>query len=62
MEEHAKSWLDAERDMMETPYGVIRDRQMELLEREDGMMERDGVKELRAGLVEEAGEVLGEQR
>ncbi|WWC63902.1 uncharacterized protein I303_106507 [Kwoniella dejecticola CBS 10117] len=61
-DEGNKSWLDLERDFLDTEYRTIRDRQMELLEKEDGMMSRHAVRELRDKLGREGYEVLSEQR
>jgi engulfment/cell motility protein 1 len=61
-DEAIKSWLHLERDFLETPYTIIRERQMEMLEKEDGMMTNPGVLELRESLGRDAYEVLKEQR
>lgn len=61
-DEAIKSWLHLERDFLETPYSIIRERQMELLEKEDGMMVRPGIVSLRDKLARDAYEVLREQR
>ena len=61
-DEAIKSWLHLERDFLETPYSIIRERQMELLEKEDGMMANPGVIELRDKLSRDAYDVLREQR
>lgn len=61
-DEGTRSWLDLERDFLETNYRTIRDRQMQLLEEEDGMLARPSILELRDKLGKEAYDVLGEQR
>ncbi|KAK4688356.1 hypothetical protein P7C73_g1754, partial [Tremellales sp. Uapishka_1] len=61
-DEATKTWLNLETDFLETGYRTIRDRQMALLEREDGMFEKSAIRELRAMLNKEAYEVLAEQR
>lgn len=61
-DEASKSWLHLERDFLETDYRTIRDRQMETLEKEDGMLVKDSVRELRGKLHLEAQEVVNEQR
>ncbi|WWC72975.1 uncharacterized protein I206_106939 [Kwoniella pini CBS 10737] len=61
-DEGNKTWLNLEQDFLDTEYRTIRDRQMELLEKEDGMMSRYGVRELRDKLGREGYEVLSEQR
>jgi engulfment/cell motility protein 1 len=61
-DEASKSWLHLERDFLEAPYATIRERQMEILEREDGTMNRSAVKQLREKLNGEAQDVMMEQR
>ncbi|WVR08927.1 hypothetical protein IAU60_005986 [Kwoniella sp. DSM 27419] len=61
-DEAEKTWLNLEQDFLATEYRTIRDRQMELLEKEDGMMNRPAVRDLRDKLGREAYEVLAEQR
>ncbi|KAK6906154.1 hypothetical protein I203_100138 [Kwoniella mangroviensis CBS 8507] len=61
-DEGNKTWLNLEQDFLATEYRTIRDRQMELLEKEDGMMSRLSVRELRDKLGREGYEVLSEQR
>lgn len=61
-DEASKSWLHLERDFLETPYTTIRERQMEVLEKEDGTMNRPGVKLLRDKLSKDAEQVMREQR
>lgn len=62
LDEANKSWLNLERDFLETPYMTIRERQMEVLEKEDGTMNRPGVKLLREKLSKDAEQVMKEQR
>jgi engulfment/cell motility protein 1 len=61
-DEASKTWLHLERDFLETPYATIRERQMEVLEKEDGTMNRPAVKLLREKLNAEAQDVMMEQR
>jgi engulfment/cell motility protein 1 len=61
-DEGSKTWLHLERDFLETPYATIRERQMEVLEKEDGTMNRPAVKLLREKLNVEAQDVMMEQR
>lgn len=61
-DEASKTWLHLERDFLETPYTTIRERQMEVLEKEDGTMNRPGVKLLREKLNNDAQQVMKEQR
>lgn len=57
-----KTWFDLERDFLTTDYRTIRDRQMNLLEKEGGMMRRSGVKGLKEKVGKEAWDVVCEQR
>jgi engulfment/cell motility protein 1 len=61
-DEASKTWLHLERDFLETPYAVIRERQMEILDKEDGTMNRPAVKLLKEKLRKEAEQVMVEQR
>jgi hypothetical protein len=61
-DEASKSWLNLEKDFLELDYRTVRDRQMEMLEQEDGMLNRPSVRELREKLGREAYEVLADQR
>lgn len=61
-DEAGKTWLNLEKDLLESEYSVIRDRQMQMLEKEDGMMGRKAVRELREKVGGEAYEVMSEQR
>lgn len=61
-DEASKTWLHLEKDFLEADYRSIRDRQMEMLEKEDGMLSKPSVKELREKLGIEAYGVLAEQR
>ena len=61
-DEASKTWLHLEHDFLEMDYQTIRGRQMELLEREDGMLARPAIRELREKLRTEAYEVMSEQR
>ncbi|KAK8844114.1 hypothetical protein IAR55_006908 [Kwoniella newhampshirensis] len=61
-DEGNKTWLHLEQDFLGTDYRTIRDRQMELLEKEDGMMSRPAIRELREKLGREAYDVLSGQR
>lgn len=62
VDEETKTWLHLERDFLETPYATIRERQMEVLEKEDGTMTRPGVKMLREKLSKDAEQVMKDQR
>ena len=57
-----KSWLDLERDFLEADYRTIRDRQMELSEREDGLFARSNIKQLKEKMGQEAYDLVTEQR
>ena len=61
-DEWQKTWLNLEQDFLESDYRTIRDRQLEMLEKEDGMLARPGVRELKEKLQREAYEVMAEQR
>ena len=61
-DEWQKTWLNLEQDFLESDYRTIRDRQLEMLEKEDGMLARSGVRELKERLQREAYEVMAEQR
>lgn len=60
--ESQATWLSLEQDLLESDYAVIRERQMEMLEKEDGMMGKEGVRGLREILGKEAYEVVSDQR
>jgi hypothetical protein len=61
-DEPQATWLSLEQDLLESDYAVIRERQMEMLEKEDGMMLKEGVRSLREAIGREAYEVLSDQR
>jgi engulfment/cell motility protein 1 len=61
-DEASKTWLHLEKDFLDADYKSIRDRQMEQLEKEDGMLSRPSVTELRHKLGREAYELMSEQR
>ena len=61
-DETTKTWLHLEKDFLEADYRTIRDRQMEMLEKEDGILARPSVRELKDKLGKEAYDVLAEQR
>lgn len=61
-DEANKTWLHLEKDFLESDYRSIRDVQMEMLEKEDGMLTRPSVKQLREKLGIDAYGVLAEQR
>ena len=60
--ESQKTWLHLEKDLLESDYRTIRDRQMEMLEKEDGLLSRQSVKELKSKLGKEAYDVVTGQR
>ncbi|WVO22443.1 uncharacterized protein IAS62_003773 [Cryptococcus decagattii] len=60
--EFTKNWFDLEQDFLTTDYRTIRDRQMNLLEREGGMMQRSAVRDLKEKVRKEAWDVVCEQR
>ncbi|KIR63916.1 hypothetical protein I314_02697 [Cryptococcus bacillisporus CA1873] len=60
--EFTKNWFDLEQDFLTTDYRTIRDRQMDLLEREGGMMRRSAVRDLKEKVRKEAWDVVCEQR
>ncbi len=61
-DESNKTWLNLEKDFLETDYRTIRDRQMEMMEKEDGMMGSSAVRELREKVEREAYDLMTEQR
>lgn len=61
-DEASKTWLHLERAFLETPYATIRQRQMDVLEKEDGTMNKSAIKLLREKLNAEAQDVMMEQR
>ncbi|ORY33129.1 hypothetical protein BCR39DRAFT_521383 [Naematelia encephala] len=61
-DEANKTWLNLEHDFQETEYRTIRDRQMELMDREDGMSSKPAIKELRETLSKEVYDMISEQR
>ncbi|GMK55300.1 hypothetical protein CspeluHIS016_0203560 [Cutaneotrichosporon spelunceum] len=61
-EEHTKTWLNLERDFLGTNYRDIREGQMEMIEKEDGLLERGAVVALRGKVSKEATEVMSDQR
>ena len=62
LDESSKSWLDLEREFLDANYQSIRDRQMEVLEQEEGMQARPSVVKLKEKMSVEAYEVVAEQR
>nr|KIR86243.1 hypothetical protein I308_03187 [Cryptococcus tetragattii IND107] len=60
--EFTKNWFDLEQDLLTTDYRTIRDRQMDLLEKEGGMMRRSAVRDLKENVGKEAWDVVCEQR
>ncbi|KAL7421273.1 hypothetical protein Q5752_004158 [Cryptotrichosporon argae] len=61
-DEMSKTWLDLERDFLDSDYRSIRDRQMQLADKEDGMLERSAIRELKEKVNKEAYDVVSEQR
>lgn len=61
-DEHSKTWLDLEHDFLGADYRYIREGQMEMIDKEDGLLERPAVAALRAKVGHEAYEVMAEQR
>lgn len=61
-DEASKSWLSLEQDLLDTEYRTIRERQMELLEKEDGMMDTDALRTLRYHIERDAVAVVQSQR
>ncbi|WVQ81129.1 hypothetical protein IAT38_003251 [Cryptococcus sp. DSM 104549] len=61
-DEGSKTWLHLEHDFLETEYRTIRDRQMDLLDKEDGMMQRAAVRMLKEKVGREVYDVISEQR
>lgn len=60
--EFPKNWFHLEKDFLTTDYRTIRDRQMDLLEREGGMMRRSAVKGLKEKVEKEVWDLVSEQR
>lgn len=60
--EHTKTWLNLENDFLGTDYRNIRDGQMEMIDKEDGLLERAAVNDLREKVRREAYEVVSDQR
>lgn len=61
-DEHTKTWLNLENDFLGTDYRNIRDCQMEMIDKEDGLLERPAVVDLRNKVSREAQEVMADQR
>ncbi|TXT13206.1 hypothetical protein VHUM_01607 [Vanrija humicola] len=61
-DEHTKSWINLEHDFLGAEYRNIRDRQMEMIDKEDGILERPAMAALREKSNREAYDVLAEQR
>ena len=61
-DESSSNWLTLEADLFQSDYRNIRDRQMEMLEKEDGMLNRPAVMGLRDRLYGDAYELMTEQR
>jgi hypothetical protein len=61
-DEQSKTWLDLERDFLGSDYRNIRDVQMEMIDKEDGLLERPAISVLRDKVKQEAVEVMLEQR
>jgi len=61
-DEQNKTWLDLERDFIGSDYRNIRDVQMEMIDKEDGLLERPAVSALRDKVKNEAIDVMTEQR
>lgn len=61
-DESSKTWLNLEKDFLEVDYRTVRDQQMHLLEKEDGMLAKSSIRELRNQLGKEAYDVVAEQR
>lgn len=61
-DEHTKSWINLEHDFLGAEYRNIRDRQMEMIDKEDGILERPAMAALREKANREAYDVLAEQR
>ncbi|ALO68970.1 hypothetical protein CNF00450 [Cryptococcus deneoformans JEC21] len=60
--ELSKNWFHLEQDFLTTAYRTIRDRQMDFLEKEGGMMRRNAVRSLKKKLGKEVWDVVCEQR
>lgn len=60
--EFTKNWFHLEKDFLTTDYRTIRDRQMDLMEREGGMMRRSAVKGLKEKVEKEVWDLVSEQR
>lgn len=61
-DEASLTWEELEKDLLEADYRDIRDRQMDLMEREGGMMHRLAVRRLREKIAVEAAQVIVQQR
>lgn len=61
-DEDAKTWLNLEKDFLGTDYRNIREGQMEMIDKEDGLLERSAVVDLRNKVAREAQEVMADQR
>ncbi|WVQ73600.1 hypothetical protein IAR50_003179 [Cryptococcus sp. DSM 104548] len=62
LEEQNKSWLDMENAFLHTEYGKVRERQMEMMEREGGLWRSGAVRGLKEGVGREVWGVVCEQR
>ena len=60
--ESSKTWLTLEQDLLQGDYRAIRERQMDWIEREDGIMSSAAVTILRETVKEDATEVIRNQR
>ncbi|ODO09557.1 hypothetical protein I350_03160 [Cryptococcus amylolentus CBS 6273] len=61
-EEREKTWLDLERAFLHAEYGKVRERQMEMMEREGGMWRSGAVRGLKEVVGREVWGVVCEQR
>lgn len=61
-DEQNKTWLNLEQDFIGSDYRNIRDVQMEMIDKEDGLLDRPAVSALREKVKSEAQDVMSEQR
>ncbi|KAL4250206.1 ELMO/CED-12 family-domain-containing protein [Abortiporus biennis] len=60
--ENVRPWHEVEQDFLECEYRAVRDRQMQELEKEDDMMSKVPIRNLRAKLYKESLEFVRQQR
>ena len=62
VDEGNKTWLNLEQELLEGEYRDMRERQMDWIEQEDGIMSSHAVRALRETVKDDALEVVRDQR